>query len=201
MFPTLRRLARAVSKSSRRAARAIRNLSRSGRVLRQYGRVQWRFQADDLYILGRPAVGTDGTIYAAGVGGHLYALTPNGGLKWIFRGKTPVVQSVSVGADNTAYFAGSNSVYAVNPNGTLKWEIVNPSGGSFAAGPNVGTGRKYLRRYQSCRSEQSTTRSDYDFTRRTNSKQPSGLFRTQKPVFIQPRNRLRLESILFRRLE
>ena len=103
-----------------------------------FGRVQWRFQADDLYIQGRPAVGTEGTIYAAGVGGHLYALTPNGGLKWIFRGKFPVVQSVSVGADNTAYFAGSNVVYAVNPNGTLKWQIVNPSGGAFVAGPNVG---------------------------------------------------------------
>jgi hypothetical protein len=102
------------------------------------GRVQWRFQADDSYIQGRPAVGTDGTIYAAGVGGHLYALTPNGGLKWIFRGSFPVVQSVSVGADNTAYFAGGNVVYAVNPDGTLKWQIANPSGGSIAAGPNVG---------------------------------------------------------------
>jgi hypothetical protein len=103
-----------------------------------FGRVQWRFQADDLYIEGRPAVGTDGTIYAAGVGGHLYALTPNGGLKWIFRGKFPVVQSVSVGADNTAYFAGGNVVYAVNADGSLKWQIVNSSGGAFVAGPNVG---------------------------------------------------------------
>ena len=59
-------------------------------------------------------------------------------MKWIFRGKNPVSQSVSVGADNTAYFAGSNSVYAVNPNGTLKWEIVNSNGASVAAGPNVG---------------------------------------------------------------
>ncbi|MET0754118.1 MAG: PQQ-binding-like beta-propeller repeat protein, partial [Pyrinomonadaceae bacterium] len=102
------------------------------------GRVLWRFQADDSYIIGRPAIGTDGTIYAAGVGGHLYALTPSGGIKWIFRGSFPVMQSVSVGADNTAYFAGGNVVYAINPNGTLKWQIVNPSGGAFAAGPNVG---------------------------------------------------------------
>ncbi len=102
------------------------------------GRVLWRFQADDSYIIGRPAIGADGTIYAAGVGGHLYALTPGGGIKWIFRGSFPVMQSVSVGADNTAYFAGGNVVYAVNPNGTLKWQIVNPSGGAFAAGPNVG---------------------------------------------------------------
>jgi hypothetical protein len=103
-----------------------------------FGRVQWRFQADDAYIIGRPAIGTDGTIYAAGVGGHLYALTANGGVKWIFRGSFPVMQSVSVGADNTAYFAGGNVVYAINPNGTLKWQIANPSGGAIVAGPNVG---------------------------------------------------------------
>jgi hypothetical protein len=102
------------------------------------GRVKWRFQADDSYIIGRPAVGTDGTIYSAGVDGHLYALTPNGGLKWIFRGSSPVMQSVTVGADNTAYFVGGNVVYALNPNGTLKWQIANPSGGAFVAGPNVG---------------------------------------------------------------
>jgi Bacterial Ig domain/Putative binding domain, N-terminal/FG-GAP-like repeat/PQQ-like domain/IPT/TIG domain len=103
-----------------------------------FGRVLWRFQADDSYIIGRPAIGTDGTIYAAGVSGHLYALTPSGGVKWVFRGSFPVMQSVSVGADNTAYFAGGNVLYAINPNGTLKWQIANPNGGAFVAGPNVG---------------------------------------------------------------
>jgi uncharacterized protein (TIGR03437 family) len=49
------------------------------------GHIKWRFQADDLYIQSRPAVSSvDGTVYAAGVGGHLYALTPAGGIKWIF---------------------------------------------------------------------------------------------------------------------
>ena len=102
------------------------------------GRVKWRFQADDSYIQGRPAIGTDGTIYALGIGGHLYALTPDGGVKWIFRGNSGAFQSVSVGADNTVYFAGFNIIYAVNPNGTLKWQLVNPSGAPFDAGPNVG---------------------------------------------------------------
>jgi uncharacterized protein (TIGR03437 family) len=46
--------------------------------------VKWRFQADGLYFQGRAQVAADGTVYAADVNGHLYALTPSGGLKWIF---------------------------------------------------------------------------------------------------------------------
>jgi hypothetical protein len=102
------------------------------------GRVRWRFQADGLYIEGRPAIGPDGTIYAADVYGHLYALTPNGSLKWIFSGQRNVLQSVSVGQDGTIYFAGGNIVYAINPNGTQKWQVTDPSGVAVVAGPNVG---------------------------------------------------------------
>ncbi len=103
----------------------------------QSGRVKWRFQADDMYIQGRPGIGPDGTVYALGINGHLYALSPNGGLKWIFNayGST---QSVSVGADGTVYFAGLNSVYAINPNGTLKWRVTDLSGSLVDVGPSVG---------------------------------------------------------------
>lgn len=48
------------------------------------GHLGWRFQADADYIQSRPAVGSDGTVYAIDVLGHLYALSPNGGLKWVF---------------------------------------------------------------------------------------------------------------------
>lgn len=104
----------------------------------QQGRVKWRLQADAEYFIGRAAIAPDGTIYNADVKGHLYALTPDGGVKWIFNGKYPVSQSTSAGADGVAYFAGGNTVYAVNPNGTLKWQITDPSGAAFVAGPNVG---------------------------------------------------------------
>jgi hypothetical protein len=103
----------------------------------QSGRVKWRFQADDMYIQGRPGIGPDGTIYALGINGHLYALSPNGGLKWIFNayGST---QSVSVGCDGTIYFAGLNTVYAINANGTLKWKVTDPAGALVDVGPTVG---------------------------------------------------------------
>ena len=103
------------------------------------GRIQWRFQADGLYIQGRAGIGPDGTIYALDVGGHLYALTPSGGVKWIFNTGPVAIQSVEVGPDGTIYFGSSvNKIYAVNPDGTLKWTITDPSGAQVGAGPDVG---------------------------------------------------------------
>ncbi|MBV9960202.1 MAG: VCBS repeat-containing protein [Acidobacteria bacterium] len=102
------------------------------------GRVKWRFQADAPYFQGRPAIGPDGSVYALDVSGHLYALTPDGGLRWIFSGRFPAVQSVSRGADGTIYFAGGNTIYALNNDGSLKWQIADPTGAQVEAGPNVG---------------------------------------------------------------
>src|SRR5450759_1218333 len=49
----------------------------------QTGHIRWRFRADGDYIPTRPAVGSDGTVYAQDVYGHLYAVDSSGGLKWI----------------------------------------------------------------------------------------------------------------------
>lgn len=105
------------------------------------GRVRWRFQVDAPYINGRPGIGADGTIYSADLNGHLYALTPDGGLRWIFNAAPagPVRQSVDVGADGTIYFASGNALYAVNPDGTQKWRVADQiSFRPVKAGPNVG---------------------------------------------------------------
>lgn len=101
-------------------------------------RILWKFKAHDSYIQGRPAIGTDGTIYALGINGHLYALTPQGKLKWTYTVLQGSVQSVSVGNNGIIYFAGLNSVYAIKPDGTLKWKVTNTQGGLIDVGPTVG---------------------------------------------------------------
>ena len=103
------------------------------------GQVLWRLQLDGLYIQGRPAVAADGTVYAVDVKGHLYAVTANGGVKWIFS-VTPnnVYESVDVGPDGTIYWAGLNVIYAINPDGTEKWRLTDPSGALVDVGPTVG---------------------------------------------------------------
>jgi outer membrane protein assembly factor BamB len=105
--------------------------------------VQWRFQADGLYIAGRPAVGADGSVYTADVGAILYGLEADGGVKWIFRGQPNNYGPVSIGPDlageETVYYAGGPTVYALDPaDGSLKWSFTDPDSSQTIAGPNVG---------------------------------------------------------------
>ena len=103
------------------------------------GRVKWRFQADSDYILQRPAIGPDGTIVAHDAGGLVYALTPDGGLKWVFKTRVFAAGPPSVGADGTVYVADSATITAINPDGSLKWVFDEPQGGQgVMAGPTVG---------------------------------------------------------------
>jgi hypothetical protein len=100
------------------------------------GRVKWRFQHSGMYTVVRPAVGPDGTVYAIDVNYHLYALSPDGALKWIVRGAG--AKGLAVGADGTIYTGSESSIKAFNPNGTLKWTFVENPLALILLGPNVG---------------------------------------------------------------
>ncbi|HEX9919458.1 MAG TPA: PQQ-binding-like beta-propeller repeat protein, partial [Pyrinomonadaceae bacterium] len=120
------------------------------------GRIRWRFTVAGDYVLHRSGIGPDGTIYLNDVNGRLYALSPDGGLKWVFRaGKVGYVGPVTVGTDGTVYVAGLvpknpatacqlgdnivdvDGVFAVNPDGTQKW-LFDKTCQGIIAGPNVG---------------------------------------------------------------
>lgn len=102
------------------------------------GQIRWRFQADADYIQSRPALAGDGTVYAMDVGGHLYALAPDGGLIWIFNATGTGAGNVSVGPDGTIYTGTTDVIFALAPDGTLKWKFTQPSGAFILLGPNVG---------------------------------------------------------------
>jgi outer membrane protein assembly factor BamB len=103
------------------------------------GRVKWRFQAASDYILQRPAVGPDGTIVVHDSSGNVYALRPDGGLKWIFTTRIFAAGPPSIGLDGTVYVADSSTITAIKPNGSLKWTFTEPPGGQgVIAGPTVG---------------------------------------------------------------
>src|SRR5215207_684334 len=99
------------------------------------GRVKWRFQHSGMYTEVRPAVGPDGTVYVVDVGNHLYALSPDGALKWIARAGS---KGLAVGSDGTIYTGSESSIKAFNPNGTLKWTFVQNPLAFILLGPNVG---------------------------------------------------------------
>lgn len=103
------------------------------------GRVKWRFQAASDYILQRPGVGADGTVVAHDSNGFVYALQPDGGLKWIYNTGRFAAGPPSIGPDGTVYVAGSGTITAINPDGSLKWTFDEPPGGQgVIAGPGVG---------------------------------------------------------------
>jgi hypothetical protein len=120
----------------------------------QVGRVRWRFQLASQYASHRPVIGADGTIYVYDVGGFLYALNPNGSLRWIFDVNTTggfyELGPPALGLDGTIYIPASlpngagtfpGGIVAVNPNGTLKWKFSQPAGlggRTIIAGPGVG---------------------------------------------------------------
>jgi len=101
------------------------------------GSIRWQFEVDADYMEFRPTIGPDGTIYFQDVDGHLYALRPDGSVKWIFQGGYPS-GPVAVGADNSTYIASGPTIQAISPNGTLMWQFTDPNSQGVIAGPAVG---------------------------------------------------------------
>jgi hypothetical protein len=102
------------------------------------GRAQWRFQTDSYVPLQFIALGPDGTIYTSD-DVRLYALNPDGGLKWVVDGAGGG-RPISFGADGTIYTGGAPGtlVWAINPDGTVRWNLPNTVGLALLAGPNIG---------------------------------------------------------------
>jgi hypothetical protein len=100
------------------------------------GRVSWRFRMDGPYAEVRPAIGPDGTIYAIDVFQHLYALSPDGGLKWLVRGAGD--KGVAVGLDGSIYVGSEDAIRAFHPDGTDKWTYVQNPAAFILVGVSVG---------------------------------------------------------------
>ena len=69
-----------------------------------------------------PTIGPDGALYTGGDG--IYAINPDGRLRWRFSTGGHVSSSPALAADGTVY-AGcqDNSIYAVTPEGKRQWEF------------------------------------------------------------------------------
>lgn len=96
-------------------------------------RLKWKFKFDEAGTWTSPVTGNDGTIYIRGskhIGAiythFLYAINPDGTLKWKFNICDTESRCDScnpiIGNDGTIYIS-VDALYAVNPDGTLKWKF------------------------------------------------------------------------------
>jgi outer membrane protein assembly factor BamB len=84
-------------------------------ILRSSSEVVGSFQSS-------PAIADDGTIYVGSHNGNLYAVNPDGTIKWTYLTMGEIWSAPVIGTDGTIYIqAVGREIYAVNPDGTLKW--------------------------------------------------------------------------------
>lgn len=85
---------------------------------------------------GSPTIGTDGTIYVGNNAGILFAINPDGTLKWNYTaGSGSISSSPTISADGTIYFVSGSIIYALYSNGTQKWNYT--MGSSTHASPAI----------------------------------------------------------------
>jgi outer membrane protein assembly factor BamB len=106
----------------------------------------WQYPSGD-EVTSSPAVGSDGTIYFGSQDGYLYAINPDGTLKWSRSlGTSITLSSPAIGADGTVYVGTDDSVlYAVNgATGARKWTYTATT--AVVASPAIGSdGTVYYR--------------------------------------------------------
>jgi outer membrane protein assembly factor BamB len=89
-------------------------------------------------FVSSPAIAPDGTIYAGSGDDSLYAINPDGTLKWVYETGQAVSASPVIGSDGTIYAASyDRQLYALTPDGALKW--VFPTKTVLTSSPAIGS--------------------------------------------------------------
>ncbi len=91
------------------------------------------------YLVSSPAVGPDGTVYVGSQDKYVYAISPEGTLRWRFLTGDWVDASPAVAPDGTVY-AGSwdGKLYALTPAGAKKWDYSVGAGNYIYSSPALG---------------------------------------------------------------
>jgi outer membrane protein assembly factor BamB len=85
--------------------------------------LKWSLHVEDR-IYSSPAIGSDGTIYVGSNNGKIYAVNPDGSIKWVFVTGSAVSSSPAVSVDGTIYVhSDDGKLYAINPDGSQKWSF------------------------------------------------------------------------------
>lgn len=113
------------------------------------GIVKWTFETGG-GVESSPVIGSDGTIYVGSHDGYLYALNPDGTVRWKFKAgnlayeedgevSKSILATPALAKDGTIYISGSfNYLFALTPEGKEKWRFFVKWDPAFWNGPTVG---------------------------------------------------------------
>jgi outer membrane protein assembly factor BamB len=88
-------------------------------------------------FVSSPALASDGTIYIGSGNDTLFAVNPDGTLKWQYATGASLAASPAIGSDGTIYEGSvDRQFYAINPDGTLKWIV--PTKTVFTSSAAIG---------------------------------------------------------------
>jgi outer membrane protein assembly factor BamB len=85
---------------------------------------KWRFQTYISGVDSGAAVTDDNTVIFGSKDYYIYALNPNGTLKWKYETGDPIFSDPAIAADGTIYITSCDHyLYALRANGNLKWKF------------------------------------------------------------------------------
>ncbi len=85
---------------------------------------KWRFQTLISGVDSGAVVTDEGTIIFGSKDYYVYALNPNGMLKWKYKTSEPIHSTPAIATDGTIYIASCDwYLYALHPTGNLKWKV------------------------------------------------------------------------------
>jgi outer membrane protein assembly factor BamB len=101
------------------------------------GYVKWTFMANPYNPFElSPQIDPDGTIYVASSGPEIYAVYPNGTLKYQFSAAGNHVAQPALANDGSLFVAAQGSIlYGLNPDGSLRFQYVPNGNLTFETGP------------------------------------------------------------------
>ena len=103
------------------------------------GRILWGFEVDGDNMWWRPALAPDGTIYVHtnnDSDGLVYAVTPDGGLKWVQKVNWYPYVPPTAGPDGAVYVGSILSIFRISPEGVIDWRFNGPS--NIDTSPKIG---------------------------------------------------------------